>query len=86
MTTRLVTAGAILVFAIIFSFIFWNQFTSNQRQLAGNPGQSTNNATVSQTPTPANDSAASIESDLNSIDINGIDSDSSQFTTSLNGF
>jgi len=83
MNTRLITAGAILVLAIVFGFIFWNQFSSNQKQLAGGtPPNTSNNYPV----VPKNDSVGAVQTDLNSADINGIDSDSSQFSTQLNGF
>lgn len=32
---RLVAGGVLLVAAIIFGMIFWNQFAANQQQLAG---------------------------------------------------
>ena len=85
MTTRLITAGVILVAAIIFGFIFWNQFSSNQQNLAGGnmPVPTTQ---TTQTQTPKKDSVSSIETDLNNVDVNSIDSDSSQFNTQLKGF
>lgn len=79
MTTRIVTGGMILVIAIVFAFIFWNQFSSNQHTLSGD------NSTVAIKKTPSNDSVSSIETDLNTIDTN-IDSDSTQFDAELQGF
>jgi len=82
MTTRLTTAGVILVAAIIFGFIFWNQFTSNQRNLAGG-----NDMPAAQTQkAPTHDNLTAIETDLNGIDLNSVDSDSTQISTELSGF
>ena len=99
MTTRLITAGVVLVVAIIFGFIFINQFTANQKSLSGETPstyQTTNENTQMQTPTPTstqggessvpkNDSVSSIETDLNNLDLN-FDSDSAQFDSQLKGF
>ena len=82
MTTRLITAGVILVAAIIFGFIFWNQFTTNQRDLAGG-----NQTAETQTQmAPKNDSIGAVETDLDQIDVNSVDSDSAQIDSQLNGF
>ena len=98
MTTKLITAGVILVFAIVFGFIFWNQFTANQQHLAGTDSSqsavnsSSNSATnstasqSSQVQIPANDNLTTISTDLNASDINSIDSDSSQMNTQIQGF
>jgi predicted PurR-regulated permease PerM len=84
MTTKYLTAIGVLVLAIVFGFIFVTQFT-NQPSTINN---------VAETPSPAAtppsqkapDSVDSIEKDLNSVDVNGIDSDSSQFTSEVQGF
>jgi hypothetical protein len=79
MTTKLVTGGVILIAAIIFGLIFWNQFTTNQQDLAGG------NIKVEEKPVK-HESISSIEADLNSIDVTSLDSDSAQFDTELSGF
>jgi hypothetical protein len=88
--TKIATAGAVLVLAIVFGFIFWSQFTSNQQQLSGgNPSytqnnNSQNNANVSTI--PKNDNLDLIDTDLNSVDVNSIDSDSGKIDAQLKSF
>jgi hypothetical protein len=85
MTTRVTIAVSVLVLAIVFGFIFWNQFASNQHELAG--GDDTPyTVQTNKTSVPKNDTVSSIETDLNATDTTGIDSDSSQLNTQLNGF
>lgn len=80
MTTKVVTAGVILVMAIVFGFIFWNQFTTNQADLAKGPATTTTNTA------PKQDTVKAIGTDLSGVDIESIDSDSAQFDTQLSGF
>jgi len=80
MNTRLTIGGSVLVLSIVFGFIFWNQFISNQRDLAGGKPQQTT-YTI-----PKNDNINSIEADLSGVNITDIDSDSAQMSTQLNGF
>ena len=86
--TKLVTAGAILVLAIVFGFIFWNQFTSNQQQLAGtNANQTASHNTTSQTAAvPKNDNLDSIDAALSGSNIDSIDSDSTQMNYQLKSY
>lgn len=94
MKTRIGIATAVLVLAVVFGFIFWNQFTSNQNQLAGNnnptpaatQNQTSSTQDLQQTSVPKNDSLDSIEASLSSVDIIGIDSDSAELSSELNGF
>jgi hypothetical protein len=83
--TKLVTAGAVLVLAIVFGFIFWNQFSSNQQQLAGGNSPYSQNDTQ-QNSIPKNDNLDLIDTDLNSSNINSIDSDSGQMDAQLKSF
>jgi predicted PurR-regulated permease PerM len=83
--TKLVTAGAVLVLAIVFGFIFWNQFSSNQQQLAGGNSPYSKNDTQ-QNSIPKNDNLDLIDTDLNSSNINSIDSDSGQMDAQLKSF
>ncbi|MBX4205437.1 MAG: hypothetical protein KW788_04650 [Candidatus Doudnabacteria bacterium] len=75
--TKLITAGSVLVLAIVFGLIFWNQLSSNQQQLAGGDSSS------SQTPVVHNDNLDRIDADLSSSSIENIDSDSSQMDAKL---
>lgn len=84
MTTKLITAGVILVVAILFGFIFWNQFSSNQEDLAGGDNSQINTNSQAST-VPQNDSLSSIEESLEGVNVN-VDSDSSQLDSELNGF
>lgn len=86
MNTRILIGAAVLVLAIVFGFIFWNQFSSNQQNLAGGNPQLYTNTSKSSSTAVKNDSVDSIDSDLSGVNVTNIDSDSSQFNTQLNGF
>jgi hypothetical protein len=88
MGTRIATGFAVLVIAVVFGFVFWNQFKINQQNLAGGPGNgfvsSDSTAVVHHKST--SDTLNAIEKDLNNINENAIDSDSGQMSTQLRGF
>lgn len=87
MTTRLTIAGAVLVLAIVFGFIFWNQFSSSQKQLAaGNTPISQTSSSNSKSAVPKNDNISNIESDLSGVNVNTVDTESTQLNSQLNGF
>jgi cell division protein YceG involved in septum cleavage len=88
MTTRLTIAGSVLVLAIVFGFIFWNQFTSNQQNLAGgnSPSQTANTNSDQTMTVPKNDNVSAIENDLSGINVSGIDQDSAELNAGLSGF
>ncbi|HEX5430134.1 MAG TPA: hypothetical protein VFX17_03620 [Patescibacteria group bacterium] len=91
MKTRISIAVAVLVLAVVFGFIFWNQFSNSQQTLAGaNPNPVSSNSNSSnqaaiKSDVPTNDSLDAIGTDLSGVDTN-IDSDSSQMDAQLNGF
>jgi hypothetical protein len=85
--TKLVTAGAVLVLAIVFGFVFWNQLSSNQHQLAGGEVNTTSGVAQQQkTTTPKKDSLDMIDADLNSSSPDSVDSDSTQIDSKLKAY
>ena len=88
MNTRILIGAAVLVLAIVFGFIFWNQFSSNQQNLAGGNPQMTQTytKTSNNTAVKSNDNLDSIDSDLSGVNVTNIDSDSADMSTQLNGF
>jgi hypothetical protein len=102
MTSRIIIAGVILVIATVFGVIFWSQFHDSQQNLSGanmpmgqnnyDPKTTTGNSTAGTNPQsagkpmPDNDNIESISSDLGQINVNSLDSDSSDLNAQINGF
>lgn len=83
MNYKLVILGIVLVAAVIFAFWFWGQFTFNQDELSNLPvdtGSQNTEPNIPASQAPSAESAGSLEAELNTMDLEGLDSEELDLT------
>ncbi len=86
--TKLIVFGVILLLAIVFAGIFWGDFILNQIGLANTPLSPSTDPLVPVNKNPdvnkSDSSYDTMEADLDSTDVNGVDSGNSNLEAGLN--
>lgn len=75
MNYRLIIGGIVLIAVIVFGFWFWGEFAYNQQELASIPVTETDNNQESATQTSQPEDSASLQTELDSINIDNLDSE-----------
>lgn len=81
MHTKLIIFGAILIIAVVLGFWFWGEFIYNQDELSNPPLEQSLNQAPSSPASASNDSA-SIESELDAINLDELDAEAAEMDLS----
>lgn len=81
---KLIVFGLILVAVVVFGTLFWENFSATQQEIANTPMGMTPYQSSNTSGMSSSDDLDSIEADLNTTDVNGIDSDNSSLQAELN--
>ena len=80
MNFKIVIIGIVLITAVLFGFWFWGEFRYNQNELSNMPLDVSSPDTQSDTQAPAVESASGLESELGTVDVEGLDAEEFDLT------